>query len=325
MVKEFPYMLENIRPDDSFLEIARNRQKSPMGGICFCGIGGSAIVNEICYRYFINQSQIPFLLKRDSILPSFIDSSWIVIAVSYSGETKETLSMFNEAKKRDCEIFSITTGGELEKASKDMPIQKIPSGYKPRAAFPAIFACVFPLTETLLGLDQTNLQSTARDLIHYSSRWYSLNTSPSVIASMLRERIPWFFGWNYLTPVAYRAKCQISENAKSIAMFSELPESNHNDIEGIFNCQKYPVLPIFLRSMNEGPDVAHEIDTTIEIFIEHKCLPLTIDIGFTTIIHEILGLTYFFDLVSVHLADFLKVDALNDERIRKIKRSYQMK
>ena len=87
-------------------------------GICFCGMGGSAIGGDLARTYWENVSPIPMIVVRNYSLPAYVNSHWFVIASSYSGNTAETLAAVREAARRRCtRILAISAGGDDGKVS----------------------------------------------------------------------------------------------------------------------------------------------------------------------------------------------------------------
>jgi len=60
--------------------------------IIVCGMGGSAMAGEIAKRF----AQIPLFVNRSYDLPVFIDRHTLLVAISYSGNTAETLSSLDQ-------------------------------------------------------------------------------------------------------------------------------------------------------------------------------------------------------------------------------------
>ncbi|MHA2432521.1 MAG: bifunctional phosphoglucose/phosphomannose isomerase [Candidatus Thorarchaeota archaeon] len=291
-----------------------------MNGVLLMGMGGSAIAGEICRAYLSDRSTTPILSVRDYTIPQFINDRWVTIAVSYSGSTEETLSAFKDAQSRGSSTIAFTTGGALKNLAGDTLVHDLWPGFQPRAALPMILSGLLPFLETILGLDITDLEMVSGDLEHMSTEWAGMPTTPADLAKMAKDTIPLFIGWKHLIPVAYRARCQMNENAKKMAFSSELPEANHNEIEGTASCAKTSFLPVFLRSREEDKRTQKRIEATIDIFLKNGCSPLNLDLDLPSRIHESLGYTYFLDLVSVELAEILGVDSLRVERIAELKK-----
>ncbi len=112
--------------------------------IVVLGMGGSSIGGELLRDWLLEKSPIPIETCNDYELPAYINEDSLVFAISYSGETEETLTAFIEAYKRKCKIFAITSGGHLKAFCErlNVPFLAIPRGFAPRAALPYMF---FPM------------------------------------------------------------------------------------------------------------------------------------------------------------------------------------
>ncbi|MFW9887246.1 MAG: bifunctional phosphoglucose/phosphomannose isomerase [Candidatus Thorarchaeota archaeon] len=320
MVASFPQMLRSGAPGDEILSEAERIREDGIDGICLIGMGGSAIAGEIVKCLLADSAEKPILTIRDYILPKTVNSRWVVVAVSYSGNTEETISGFKEAESRGCSTFVITTGGILMGASDETRVHAMPTGFQPRAALPIIFAGVLPLVETLVNLKLTDLGEVSRNLEMASTKWNSSNPKLGSLVLSLKDKIPVIIGWKHLIPVAYRAKCQFNENSKIFASSSQIPEMYHNEIEGILSCKSHPISPVFLRSREEDEKTRIGIESAAAIFEENGCKPEHLNLRFDSRIEEILGFTMYLDFVSVRLAEILGVDPVSVERIAQLKR-----
>ncbi|MFX1265115.1 MAG: bifunctional phosphoglucose/phosphomannose isomerase [Promethearchaeota archaeon] len=323
MVSGFPQLLRSSRPDDDLVQEAVRLHERGIDGILLLGMGGSAIAGEICRAYLHDRTTTPLLSVRDYMIPQFINDRWVTIAVSYSGNTEETLSAFKEAQSQGSSTIAFTTGATLKEYAGGSPVHVLWPGFQPRAALPMILSGLLPVLETLLGLDSTDLDTVSADIEHVSSLWSGMQTTPADLARVAKDAIPLFIGWRHLIPVAYRARCQMNENAKKMAFSSEVPEANHNEIEGTASCVKTQFLPIFIRSREEDKRIQTRIDATIEIFLQNGCSPVNLDLELPSRIHESLGYTHFLDSVSVELAEILGVDPMRVERITELKKKLE--
>ncbi len=57
--------------------------------------------------------------------------------------------------------------------------------------------------------------------------------SPRTLARGLHGTTPVIAGAGLTSPIAYRWKTQINENAKQLCFWNELPELDHNEIVGL--------------------------------------------------------------------------------------------
>src|SRR5207237_1950148 len=80
--------------------------------------------------------KVPRSVHRDYGLPAYVGRDSLVIVSSYSGNTEETLSSFEEARKRGAKILALTTGGKIAELARASNYPIVTFSYKaqPRAA-----------------------------------------------------------------------------------------------------------------------------------------------------------------------------------------------
>ena len=101
--------------------------------VLFCGMGGSAISGDILGTIAQSRSNIHWTVNRTSRLPKWVDSKTLVILSSYSGNTQEVQSIFEQAIVRKASFLVVASGGWLSREAK-IPFFKLPQGYPPRCA-----------------------------------------------------------------------------------------------------------------------------------------------------------------------------------------------
>src|SRR5450830_862500 len=121
-------------------DISKIRSRD-FAGLAFLGMGGSGFTVDILKSLVKYDISIPVETVKGYKLPAFINKNWLVIAVSYSGGTEETVAAASEALNRGCEVIFSTSGGKMEKIAieNDKCIVSVPKGYQPRAASGYLF------------------------------------------------------------------------------------------------------------------------------------------------------------------------------------------
>ena len=214
-----------------------NLKKEKISGVAILGMGGSGFAGDIIKSLIIDSVKIPVEIVKSYELPNFITGNWLVIAVSYSGNTEETISGTAEALRRGCELLMVSAGGEIEKIAKQNGKihVKVPSGFQPRGASGYLFFTTFLLLGELgiINISDAEIEE-ALALINEKAKIYrrdvSYENNPAKkLATELFGRLPVIYGVNgYLATVAYRWKCEINENSKCPCFWAEFPELNHN-------------------------------------------------------------------------------------------------
>ncbi|MHA1927934.1 MAG: bifunctional phosphoglucose/phosphomannose isomerase [Candidatus Thorarchaeota archaeon] len=318
LVIHFPQLLSTLQIDSGILNAAKEFHEEGLNGICFLGMGGSSIAGTYARALLSKEIKIPISVTRDYLLPTYVDDNWVVIAISYSGNTEETLSSLSMANEIGSRIILMTSGGKMAQESNH-PIIHLPEGLQPRAALPLIFSAVLPVVESLAGLKITDFQYLEEVLVKKSNTWSEWLAPPKEIAESFIGKTPLFIGARHLAPVAYRAKCQINENSKALAFHSELPEANHNEIESFVKTNGCSILPVFLRSGLEPTKINRRFDVTYELYLEMGLSPINLLASGDTHLEEMLVLTHFLDMISVELAELCGIDPVSVKKIKELK------
>ncbi|MHA1978164.1 MAG: bifunctional phosphoglucose/phosphomannose isomerase [Candidatus Hodarchaeales archaeon] len=281
---------------------------SEISHILICGMGGSAISGDYIKTYYADSLAIPIIVQRNYVLPKFASNNTLVIAISYSGNTEETISGLSTAIRHSCPTVCIGSGGKMEEFSirNKIPFFKIPAGYQPRASFPLLLFPILKILDTMniAKLDDQivheviqNLKSL-RELIRPQTP-VSENQAKQ-IAIKLHNRIPII--WSPYICVANRFKCQINENSKQLAIAEELPEFNHNHIVGFQSLTKdNPFSVLIFRFPSEHPNVSLRFEISKEI-ISPKVEILEIQAQSGDLLTQLVTTTYLGDYISIYLA-----------------------
>ena len=208
--------------------------------VIVAGMGGSAIGGDVTGALIENELDIPFIVIRGYQLPNWVDERTLVICSSYSGDTEETLSAFDDAQSRNALICSITTGGTLvdKCLSSGCDVINIPDGLQPRAALAFSFVPMLYLLKKVgkISLESISWLSKAAKLLKDVREGYSIDDQSNPtwsLAQKIKYHLPIIYtGSERLNPVAIRLKGQLCENGKMLAYYNSLPEMNHNEIEG---------------------------------------------------------------------------------------------
>lgn len=239
--------------------IGRKSMGSVFRNIVFTGMGGSASAGDLVLDWLGNKIPIPAIVNRDPVLPRFVRSNTLFFALSYSGETRETLAAFREARKRGSKLVAIGTGGKLQELSEELnaPFLTVQPAPAPRAALGQM---VVATAIALRGCDiiqdpENEIELATRELGRLRNRIqrqvpFSQNPA-KLLAASLKGRLPVIFAFRRMASVARRFKNQLAENSKMFAKYSLLPEAGHNEVEAWSN-QRFPLAPIFIRDNSES-------------------------------------------------------------------------
>ena len=286
--------------------------------VVILGMGGSAIGGEVMSNLLTIESTVPVWIQRDFDLPRFVDERTLVIAVSYSGNTEETLSAFHQLVQTPAKKLVLTGGGKLgELAQKEnvfFSIIDYPA--PPRATFPYMFASLVGIFNKL-GLLSEKSADMQQSISFLSQMVDELDiTVPSEsnrakkLAEKLHENIVITYGAGVLTGVARRWKTQFNENSKNWAFFEIFPELIHNAIVGYsFPPQvKKRLFTILLRVPLLNPRIKVQYGAVIKILEDNELPYEVIDGTGENTFTQVLSLILFGDFTSYYLAILNRVD-----------------
>jgi glucose/mannose-6-phosphate isomerase len=232
---------EQIREALRIAEAAERFNFLKVDNVVVAGMGASAISGDIMASLFRKTLDVPLVVNKDYDLPRWVNKDTLVICISYSGNTDETLSAFKIAYQKKCKMICISTGGKLQEFAEKraVPFVRIPAGLQPRAATAYL---LFPSIMFLkkIGLLKTNIEADIEETITVTQEFAAANnkTIPEEtnlakqLASKLYGTIPQIYGWEIYAPIATRWRHQLNENSKIIARTDIAPDCNHNDIVG---------------------------------------------------------------------------------------------
>ncbi|MCS7208073.1 MAG: bifunctional phosphoglucose/phosphomannose isomerase [Fimbriimonadales bacterium] len=297
--------------------------------VVVCGMGGSAIGGDYLRALFEEYGDLPVQVIRDYQLPQSVDARTLVFAVSYSGNTEETLACYRQARERGAMILALSSGGELQQraVADGIPHLQLPGGQPPRTALGYLFVPLMRLSERL-GLLPDLSQPYAQMLRRLAQTRDALQ--PEVpfernpakqLAQALHGRIPLIYGsGGARATVALRWKGQINENAKQHAFAYTFPELNHNEILGWVKAaeQAHNWSVVVLRDPDESAKIRTRIEVTRRLVGERATWHELIAEG-ATLLERLMHLTYFGDFVSLYLAFLNGVDPENIDYINILK------
>jgi len=258
--------------------------------IVYTGMGGSYIPGKIAE--ILN---FPLDYTAVSGIPRNLDKDTTLIAVSYSGTTKETIYAVNYAIKKESKIIIITSGGDLEKIAikENIPLVKIKGLSQTRYSFPVLFTPLIKMLAQKANI-KVNIDELKEGIIESSDKMIKISEE---LEQKIENNLPVFYASRYF-PLAIRFKQEINENAKYPAFYGLIPEVNHNEVESYVN-GKY-LIPIVI-----GND---EIDkVTIDTLNAIQISPF-----FKSELKNISSILLLAGLTSIRLANSLGV---NPERL----------
>ena len=294
--------------------------------IFIVGMGGSAIGGDVFASWIADRAKVPIQVVRDYRIPAYGRPEDLLIAVSYSGNTEETLAATTQGLKLGCRVVAITSGGTLRDLvrANDMRVLPVPTGLPPRGAFGHLFGilsgiggewAIGNLTDEL-GQAINHLRSLRKALRPESG--VRSNRAKS-LALRIRSTVPVTYGAGPFVAIARRWQTQLNENAKVLAFSSTFPEADHNELVGwVEDARARTHRAILLRDRDEAPDLRRQLDITVSLMSRKAKVEQVHDEG-PTLVSRMLGTLYLGDYVSLYLAVLRRVDPLVLKPIQTLK------
>jgi glucose/mannose-6-phosphate isomerase len=311
--------------------IDSSKSDSKIGNIVFAGLGGSAIGADIVRIYLQNESKVPIVVCRNYTLPDFVDKNTLLFCSSYSGNTEETLSSFEDGLERGADIITMGSGGRL----KDLSIKngfkhiEIPSGYPPRTGVAYMSITVIAILAKLGFIEDK--EKDIRELYLILSDLRDKEISMDVtfrkniakkIAKKLYGRYCVVYGTSDTTEaVTIRWRGQLAENSKSLSSSHVLPEMNHNEIVGWEFPKKLlkGFKVVILRDENDHPRTKNRIEISKKIIKKSGAEIIELKGKKGSLISRLFSLIYIGDFVSFYLAILNGIDPTPVKRVDYLK------
>lgn len=283
--------------------------------IFIAGMGGSGISADIISSYLNKKSSLPIFVNKNTVLPNFCNDKTLCIFISYSGNTKEIISLCSQAIKKNAKIFLITKGGEIESFvnNKNIFIVKIVSEIEmPRSASLLLFYSVLTILSKLTFFDISNkeIENSLFALDNIQKDFdISINNDNDLIqlaSNLLNKKIVILGVSPYTESIALRWKNQFNENSKELVYCSNFPELTHNEIVALYDYNLDDYYFLILRDKDEDFFISKQIDNTLSL-LNISNISYISESGDSSL-ERIVKMIYRGDYLSIYLALLKGID-----------------
>lgn len=282
-----------------------NAPKKKFSNIVVQGMGGSGITGLILRDALKEELKIPIFINSAYSIPAFIDKKTLFIAVSYSGNTEETINAAKEALKKKATVIGVSSGGKLKQLLKKNCIS-IPSGFPPRESTGFLVVPLLVLFSKLKLIKPKEREvNEFIELIKKNKK--EISDKAWNLAERINGRIPAIYATEAFQSVSFKWMTQFNENAKNFAHSSFFPEMNHNELNAKDGFE-YAYI-VFLRKEKETPEIEKRLKVTGEILRQYTDV-IEVNAKGNSLLAQIFYLIYFGSLTSCHLAIIRNIDPL---------------
>ena len=291
--------------------------RTEVENVVVLGMGGSGVAGDVLLATAGPFMAVPVVVVKSYTLPAFVGEGSLVFAISFSGNTEETLEAAGEAAVQGARVVAVTSGGQLAKlaAAWGSPVVAVPAELPaPRTA---IGAMSIP---PLVVLEQIGLFPGA-------SQWIDLaveqlkrrrdqlvaGTGPAAeVARRIGRTIPLVCSSGALGHAAgQRWKTQVNEIAKAPAFHSVYPELCHNELQGWGqhgDVTRQLMTIVNLRHDSEHPQVSRRFELVNEVLREVVAGIEEVQAEGEGDLAQLLDLVLVGDFVALHMADAEGID-----------------
>lgn len=280
------------------------------------GMGGSGVAGDILTAVAAPFMPVPVTVVKGYEAPSSIGDGTLCFAISYSGNTEETLEAAQAAAVAGARMVVLSSGGELGALARawDAPHIVLPECPMPRAGVGSVSIPPLIVLERV-GLFPGATQYVADAVDQLKRRRDKLIIDGGPAQQLAREigrTMPVAYGGDALgAAAAYRFKCQVNENAKAPAFWAAVPEMAHNEICGWGqhgDITRQVMTVVRFRHAFEHPQVSRRFDLTYDLIDEVVHAIVDIEAHGEGALAQLFDLVLQGDFVSLHLAVEAGVD-----------------
>ncbi|RBQ17189.1 mannose-6-phosphate isomerase [Spongiactinospora rosea] len=253
--------------------------------VVVAGVGAAALAGDLLAAVCGPGAPVPFLTVRSFRLPGWVGTADLVIAVSFSGDTEETLTLAREAVRRGCRLLAVgRAGSPLQAVARQAGALFVPvEAAGPERA--GLWAMLVPLVSAaaaikLTSADDALFEAVAGRLEEIAHRCRPASESfinpGKSLAMELAETVPMIWGSSPLTAVAaHRLAARLGQDAGLPALHGEIPDVGHDQagtldgpmaVRDIFADEGTRTLRlVVLRDTDEHPSVTRRRELSLRM------------------------------------------------------------
>ena len=283
--------------------------------VVLCGMGVSGFVAEAVATVTSATIPVPVTVLQQMRVPRAVGPGTLVLAVSYGGDTEETLSMAAGALDRGAAVLGVSSGGRLAGLLADrggIAVPVVEGLLASRVAIGALLAPVLVVLERLDLVADAGAGLTEAAAVLAARRDQCTPDVPAPrnpareLARRIGRTIPLVYGGGALGGLAAkRWKADVNTNAKAPAFWNAYPGLDHDEIcawgqHGDVTRQLLTLVE--LRHGHEHAVLEHRFAATRDIIEEAVHQVLTVRAAGESRLAQLLDLVHLGTWVSVHLA-----------------------
>lgn len=320
LIKNFPRQLEvaiTIGQQAKFTPV-----KKEIRNVLVSGLGGSGIGGMLVQQWVGNRMALPMAVNHDYFLPAYVNEHTLLIIVSYSGNTEETIYALQEGFQKKAKIVCITSGGKVKAIAErnELDCIMLPGGRPPRAClgYTAIQQLFVLRAYQCISWDFTTALERAVKLLDQVQS--VVQEEAQQIAEKLKDKLPIIYSNTAYEAVAIRFRQQINENSKKLCWHHVFPEMNHNELVG-WRTPSEQLAVIMLKDEHDYYRIKARMKLTKEVFQQYTATILEINPRGRTYLEKTMYFIHIGDWISYYLSQLNGFDPTEVTVIDQLKAS----
>jgi len=283
---------------------------SGINHIVFCGMGGSGAIGDM-FSSILSKTNIHVSVVKGYLLPNTISEKSLVVTTSISGNTIETLTVLDSARKKNCKIVAVSSGGKIEEYCRkhNLDFRRISQNHSPRASFSGFLYFLIKILEDVLPITKEDINESINELKKTRKLISSSNltdSNPSLELAKWITGIPLIYFPAGLNAAAIRFKNSLQENSKMHAMIEDVVEACHNNI--VSWEKPSSVQPILLQGINDYEKTKERWEIVKNYFHERQIDYKEIISVEGNILSKLINLIYLLDYTSIYHSVLSQID-----------------
>ena len=278
--------------------------------VVFSGMGGSGTIGDV-FSSILSKNDIHTSVVKGYLLPKTVDKNTLVVVISVSGNTQESLTVLKNSKNSQAKFIAFSSGGMIKEYALKNKInyQEIKMEHSPRASFPKYIFSILNTLGSIIPVKKSEVVDTISKMEVMGQRISSNNLNENNIALNIAEWITGtpviYYPWG-LQSAAIRFKNSLQENSSLHVITEDVIEACHN---GIVSWERNSNMqPILIQGHDDYFKTKERWEILKEFFNSKQIEYKEIHSLNGSIISKIINLIYLLDYTSIYNSVISKID-----------------
>jgi len=278
--------------------------------VVFSGMGGSGTIGDV-FSSILSKNDIHTSVVKGYLLPKTVDKNTLVVVISVSGNTQESLTVLKNSKNSQAKFIAFSSGGMIKEYALKNKInhQEIKMEHSPRASFPKYIFSILNTLGSIIPVKKSEVVDTISKMEVMGQRISSNNLNENNIALNIAEWITGtpviYYPWG-LQSAAIRFKNSLQENSSLHVITEDVIEACHN---GIVSWERNSNMqPILIQGHDDYFKTKERWEILKEFFNSKQIEYKEIHSLNGSIISKIINLIYLLDYTSIYHSVISKID-----------------